>query len=44
LEYFTPIDHTHTSVAGAKLSAETVIEAVRALDGCGLKEYVLSAK
>lgn len=28
-EYFTTIDHTHTSLAGARVNAESVVEGLR---------------
>ena len=42
-EYFTPADDTHTSPAGAKLNAECVVEGIRGLDGCPLKEHLRAA-
>lgn len=38
-EYF-PGDHTHTSPAGAELNAESVVEGIKALDGCPLAQYL----
>ena len=40
--YFTPADNTHTSFAGAELNAQSVIEGIRALDGCPLRDYLIS--
>jgi lysophospholipase L1-like esterase len=37
-EYFGPTDHTHTTAAGAKLNAECVVEGIRALKDCPLKD------
>lgn len=34
-------DHTHTSLTGAKLNARQVITAIRALENCSLKDYLL---
>jgi rhamnogalacturonan acetylesterase len=36
---FFPKDHTHTNWAGAKLNAQTVIEAIKASVSCSLSEY-----
>lgn len=41
-EYFTPVDHTHTSPAGAGLNASSVVEGVRGLKGCNLVKYLLA--
>lgn len=35
-----PGDHTHTNRAGAKLNAETVVQAIRELKNCELKAYL----
>ncbi|HEV8592819.1 MAG TPA: hypothetical protein VGQ55_12010, partial [Pyrinomonadaceae bacterium] len=40
-EYFTTKDHTHTSPAGAKLNADSVIEGLRNLKKSPLKKYIL---
>ena len=40
--YFTPADNTHTSFAGAELNAQNVITGIRALDGCPLRDYLIS--
>lgn len=40
-EYFTTKDHTHTSPAGAKLNAASVIEGLRQLKRFPLKKYML---
>jgi lysophospholipase L1-like esterase len=42
--YFSPADHTHTTPAGAERNAACVIEGVRQLKGCPLKDYVLTEK
>lgn len=42
LEYFGPTDHTHTTAAGAQLNAECVVEGIRGLKHCRLKEDLLS--
>ncbi|MDR1762967.1 MAG: rhamnogalacturonan acetylesterase [Dysgonamonadaceae bacterium] len=34
-------DHTHTSLAGAKLNAAKVVEGVKELNDCDLKKYLL---
>ncbi len=39
--YFTPADDTHTSPAGAERNAAAVVEGVRALQDCSLKDYLL---
>jgi len=39
--YFTIKDHTHTSPAGARLNAESVIEGIKHLKNSSLKKYVL---
>ncbi|MDH7598784.1 MAG: GDSL-type esterase/lipase family protein [Sedimentisphaerales bacterium] len=41
--YFTPIDHTHTSWAGAKVNAECVAAGLRQLDSCDLEGYLKEA-
>jgi lysophospholipase L1-like esterase len=33
-------DHTHTSLKGARLNAKKVVEAIRHLDNCNLKDYL----
>jgi lysophospholipase L1-like esterase len=38
--FFTPLDNTHTSVAGAQLNAGCVVEGLCALRDCRLKEYL----
>jgi rhamnogalacturonan acetylesterase len=42
--YFTPADNTHTSPAGAGLNAACVVEGVRGLTDCPLKDYLLPEK
>jgi rhamnogalacturonan acetylesterase len=39
-KYFTPLDHTHSSPAGAELNAQSVVEGLRKLN-CPLKNYLL---
>jgi lysophospholipase L1-like esterase len=39
-KYFTPSDSTHTSPAGAKLNAESVVEGLRDLKNCPLASYL----
>lgn len=39
--YFTPADNTHSSLAGAELNAQSVIEGLRALTNCPLRNYLL---
>ncbi len=39
-KYFTPEDNTHTSPGGAAMNAACVVEGVRGLAHCSLKEYV----
>lgn len=39
-KYFTPKDNTHTSEAGAKMNAESVIEGLKKLKGNPLKKYL----
>jgi lysophospholipase L1-like esterase len=43
-KYFTPADDTHTSPAGAELNAAAVVEGLRDLEGCKLKDYLRPAK
>jgi rhamnogalacturonan acetylesterase len=43
-EYFTAADHTHTSVAGAKLNAACVIEGLKGLKDCALCQYFATKK
>ncbi|HWC61754.1 MAG TPA: rhamnogalacturonan acetylesterase [Verrucomicrobiae bacterium] len=40
-KYFTPADHTHTSLAGAELNAQSVIEGLRELKTCPLNNDLL---
>jgi rhamnogalacturonan acetylesterase len=40
-EFFTPTDHTHTTPAGARLNAEAVVEGIRGLGECRLKEFIV---
>ena len=40
-KYFTPKDHTHTSPAGARLNAESVIEGLKSLKNDPLKRFIL---
>jgi len=39
-KYFTLADNTHTSPAGAELNAACVVEGLRALKDCPLKDYL----
>jgi lysophospholipase L1-like esterase len=41
-EYFGT-DHTHTTPAGAALTAAVLADAIQRLDGCALREYLLPA-
>jgi rhamnogalacturonan acetylesterase len=43
-DYFTAADHTHTTVAGAKVNAKSVVEGIRELKDCELKNALLAAK
>jgi lysophospholipase L1-like esterase len=40
VQAFFPVDHTHTDKAGAELSASIVIDAIRNLRKCKLKNYL----
>lgn len=40
-EYFTEADNTHTSPAGARRNAASVVEGLRGLKGCALQAYLL---
>ncbi len=40
-KYYTPADNTHTSLAGAELNARSVVEGLRALTNCPLRNYLL---
>jgi lysophospholipase L1-like esterase len=40
-KYFTPADNTHTSPVGADLNAQSVVEGLRALKDCPLKNFLL---
>ncbi|RKD92609.1 rhamnogalacturonan acetylesterase [Mangrovibacterium diazotrophicum] len=40
--YFFDWDHTHTSAKGASLSASKVVEGLKELDNCWLKDYLLA--
>ena len=39
-QYFTAQDHTHTTVAGARLNAAKVVEGLKALKDCPLSTYL----
>lgn len=39
-KYYTPMDHTHSSPAGAELNAQCVVEGIRGLKHCSLKDYL----
>jgi rhamnogalacturonan acetylesterase len=41
--YFGATDHTHTTLEGAKVNAEAVVEGIRGLTDCPLKNYLLPA-
>jgi rhamnogalacturonan acetylesterase len=43
-KYFTAADNTHTSPPGAELNAACVVEGLRELKGCKLKDYLLPEK
>lgn len=43
-EYFTTKDHTHTSPAGARVSAELVVKGLKGLKKNPLKRYILNVK
>lgn len=38
---FFPGDHTHTNLEGAKINAESVVEGIKELKDCTLKNYIL---
>ncbi len=42
--YFTTADNTHSSFAGAELNAESVIEGIRGLNNCPLRNYLIKPK
>jgi lysophospholipase L1-like esterase len=42
--FFTTKDHTHTTAAGAKVNAESVVEGLRSLKKVRLKKYILKGK
>jgi len=39
-EWFTPADNTHSSPAGATLNASCVVDGIRALTNCPLRDYL----
>ncbi|MCP5520271.1 MAG: rhamnogalacturonan acetylesterase [Verrucomicrobiales bacterium] len=39
-EFFTATDHTHTTKAGAQANATCVVEGIRQLAGCDLREFL----
>jgi lysophospholipase L1-like esterase len=43
-QYFTTKDHTHTSPAGARVNAESVIQGLKDLKKNPLKRYILKVK
>lgn len=38
--FFTPADHTHTNLAGAQFNAATVVQGIKSLQDCPLKNYL----
>ena len=42
-EYFGPTDHTHTTPAGARVNAASVVEGIRGLTDCPLRDTLLPA-
>ena len=42
-EYFTTKDHTHTSAAGARANAESVVEGLKELKKSPLKKFILKS-
>jgi lysophospholipase L1-like esterase len=43
-EFFTEKDHTHTSAAGARVNAESVVEGIMRLKKLPLRKYLLKGK
>jgi rhamnogalacturonan acetylesterase len=43
-KYFTTADNTHSSLAGAELNAESVIEGIREMTNCPLKKFLTELK
>lgn len=43
-DYFGPTDHTHTTAAGARVSAACVVEGIRGLTECPLRLYLTGGK
>jgi lysophospholipase L1-like esterase len=41
--FFTAADHTHTTPAGAEVNATSVVEGIRGLKDCPLREFVAAA-
>ena len=39
-QYFTAADHTHTTVAGAKLNAASLVEGIKGLKNCKLNAFL----
>ncbi|HEX6280010.1 MAG TPA: hypothetical protein VFZ49_08335, partial [Pyrinomonadaceae bacterium] len=39
--YFTTVDHTHTSLAGARVNAESVIEGLRKIKGLKIDRFLV---
>lgn len=39
---FFPIDHTHTTEAGARINAASVIEGIQKLKDCSLNKYIIA--
>ena len=39
-DYFGATDHTHTTPSGARLNAQSVVEGIRALADCRLRDYL----
>src|SRR4029077_14630975 len=41
-DFFSTTDHTHTTPAGAEFNAKSVVEGIRGLKDCPLKNYLRS--
>ena len=42
-DFFSTSDHTHTTPAGAQFNAKCVVEGIRSLKECPLKDYIHAA-
>lgn len=42
--YFTTVDHTHTSEAGARMNAQCLVQGLKKVEKCPVNKYLLTGK